>query len=134
MDSSFSRRDLLKAAAGSALFAPAASYARIPGANDRINLAVVGCGNRGYYLMTMFQKLPDVRIAAVCDVFGEKTDRAAQSAEGAAKTGDHRKIVDRRDIDAVVVATPDHWHAQISIDAMKSGKDVYVEKPLIFRQ
>ena len=134
MDSSFSRRDLLKAAAGSALFAPAASYARIPGANDRINLAVVGCGNRGYYLMTMFQKLPDVRIAAVCDVFGEKTDRAAQSAEGALKTGDHRNIIDRRDIDAVVVATPDHWHAQISIDAMKGGKDVYVEKPLIFRQ
>jgi predicted dehydrogenase len=134
MEHSFNRRDLLKAAAGSALFAPAASYGRILGANDRINLGVVGCGNRGYYMMTMFQKLPEIRVTAVCDVFGEKCGRAAQTANGAAQSGDHRKVIERGDVDAVLVATPDHWHAAVSIDAMNAGKDVYVEKPLTFRR
>jgi predicted dehydrogenase len=124
------RRDILKAA----VFAPAASYARIVGANDRVRLGVVGCGNRGAYIMSMFQKQPDVDVAAVCDVFGEKTDRAAQDAPGAMKFADHRKVVERRDIDAVQVTTPDHWHAAVSIDAMNAGKDIYVEKPLTFRR
>ncbi len=124
------RRDLLKTAA----FVPAASYARILGANDRINLAVVGCGNRGYYVMTMFQKPPEIQVTAVCDVWGDKTDRAAQTAQGALKFGDHRRVVERSDVDAVLVTTPDHWHATVSVDAMNAGKDVYVEKPLTFRR
>ena len=128
------RRTFLKNAAASALFAPAASYARILGANDRINLAVVGCGNRGTYMMGMFQQCPEIKVTAVCDVFGEKTDRAAQAAPGALKSGDHRNVVTRRDVDAVLVTTPDHWHAQVAIDAMNAGKDVYVEKPLTFRR
>jgi predicted dehydrogenase len=124
------RRDLLK----TALLAPAASYGSILGANDRINLGVVGCGNRGTYVMGELQKFPEIRVSAVCDVFGEKTDRAAQSAPGAAGFADHRRLVERRDVDAVLVATPDHWHAAIAIDAMNAGKDVYVEKPLTYRR
>ncbi len=116
-----------------ALVAPAASYSRILGANNRINLAVVGCGNRGAYMMSEFQKFPEVRVTAVCDVFGEKVDRAALAAAGAFKCGDHREAVGRKDVDAVLVTTPDHWHAAVSIDAMNNGKDVYVEKPLLFR-
>jgi predicted dehydrogenase len=129
-DSKLNRRDLFKAAA---VFAPAASYARILGANDRINLAVVGCGNRGYYMMTMFQQAAGVNVTAVCDVFGDKTDRAADTAKGASKFSDYRKALERQDVDAVLIATPDHWHAQVSIDAMNAGKDIYVEKPLTFR-
>jgi predicted dehydrogenase len=134
MQRSLNRRDLLKTAAASALIVPAASYARIPGANDRINLAVVGCGNRGFYMMNMFQQFPEVKVTAVCDVFGEKCERAALSANGAAQFADHRKVMERKDVDAVLVATPDHWHAAVSIDAMNAGKDVYVEKPLTFRR
>lgn len=133
MTSVQTRRDFLTRAAALAVSAPASSYSRVLGANDRINLAVVGCGNRGYYMMTEFQKFPELRVAAVCDVFGEKADRAAQAAPGAVKTGDHRAVVDRNDVDAVLVATPDHWHAAVAIDAMNAGKDVYVEKPLLFR-
>jgi predicted dehydrogenase len=112
--------------------ATAASQARILGANERINVAVVGVGNRGYYLAEVIQKFPDAKITAVCDVFGEKCDRAAQIAPGAVTRADHRQVVERRDVDVVVVATPDHWHADICIDALNAGKDVYVEKPMTF--
>ena len=124
------RRTFLRTAA---MGATAASYSRILGANDRVRLGVVGCGNRGYYMMTMFQKVPEIEVAAVCDVFGEKAGRAAQAAPDAFQCGDHRKLMDDRSIDAVLVATPDHWHVPVTIDAMNAGKDVYVEKPLIFR-
>ncbi len=125
---------MLRAGATAAVPISAGSYSRILGANDRINVAVVGCGNRGYYLMGVFQKFPDVQIMAVCDVFGEKCDRAAAAANGAARAADHRRVIERKDVDAVVVATPDHWHAPICVDAMNAGKHVYVEKPLTFRR
>jgi predicted dehydrogenase len=134
MPHALSRRDLLKTAGVAALPASAASRARIRGANDRLNLGVVGCGNRGYYIMTEFQKFPNVRVTAVCDVFGEKAERAAHDAPGAVQLGDHRRLIERKDVDMVLVTTPDHWHAAVSIDAMNAGKDVYVEKPLMFRR
>ncbi len=127
------RRDFLKAAAASAFLAPAASYSRILGANDRIQLALVGCGNRGLYMMQTFQKFPEVHVTAVCDVFGEKSERAVQSAPGAVKFADHRPVMDRKDVDAVLIATPDHWHVPVSIDAMSAGKDIYVEKPMMYK-
>jgi predicted dehydrogenase len=111
----------------------AASYARIAGANDRIGVALIGCGNRGNYLMSLFQKVAGVRVSAVCDVFGEKAQKSAHDADDADHYADHRKLLERSDLDAVIVATPDHWHAPVSIDAMNAGKDVYVEKPLLFR-
>lgn len=134
MEHAIRRRDILRVAGGAAISLSAASYARILGANDRIHVAVVGCGNRGTYMMSMFQKFPDVQVTAVCDVFGEKCDRAAQDAPGALQCGDHRRAIERPDVDAVLIATPDHWHAAIAMDAMNAGKDVYVEKPLTFRR
>ncbi len=123
------RRGFLRAGVARAT---ATSYSRILGANDRIRLAVAGCGNRGYYMMTKFQSFPGVEIAAVCDVFGEKADKARQAAPTAVKVADHRAIFEHP-VDAVLITTPDHWHAPIAIDAMNAGKDVYVEKPLMFR-
>jgi predicted dehydrogenase len=120
------RRDLLRSA--SAL--TALSYSRVLGANDKIQLGVVGCGERGRWDMTNFQKNPAVEVTAVCDIYGEQIDKARQTATHARNFTDHRKLLEMKEVDAVLVATPDHWHAAIAIDALNSGRDVYVEKPL----
>ena len=133
MNSRMSRRHLLKTVGTGVVSFSAASYSHILGANDRVNLGVIGCGNRGSYLMQVFQQSPAVKVAAVCDVFGQKAIRAQQSAPGARTFGDHREMLEQKDVDIVLVATPDHWHTAASIDSMNAGKDVYVEKPLTFR-
>lgn len=125
------RRDLFRAAGSAAL--SAASYSRVLGANDAFNLGVIGCGNRGLYMMQVFQRAPGVRVTAVSDVFGQKAARARGAAPASSIFADHRALLERRDVNAVLVTTPDHWHAAVSIDAMLAGKDVYVEKPLTFR-
>ncbi len=124
------RRDLFRAAATSAVALTAASYSRILGANDRINLGVIGCGARGLSDMRDFQKNPSVAVTAVCDIYGAQTDQALQRAPGAQGFSDHRKLLELKNVDAVLIATPDHWHAGTTIDALNAGKDVYVEKPL----
>ncbi|HWQ56313.1 MAG TPA: Gfo/Idh/MocA family oxidoreductase [Bryobacteraceae bacterium] len=106
---------------------------RIAGANDRINLGLIGAGGRGTGVMGIFQKFPQVRVRAVCDVYGARLRRAQERAQGAEGFGDHRKLLELKDVDAVLIGTPDHWHAAIAIDAMRAGKDVYVEKPLTLR-
>jgi predicted dehydrogenase len=120
------RRDLLRGA--SAL--TALSYSRVLGANDKIQLGVVGCGERGREDMSTFLMNPTVDVTAVCDIYGEQIDKARQQAAHARNFTDHRKLLDMKEVDAVLVATPDHWHAAIAIDALNSGRDVYVEKPL----
>jgi predicted dehydrogenase len=127
------RRDLLRAAGTSALALTAASYSRVMGANDRVNLGLIGAGDRGTYVMTVFQKNASVAVTAVCDVFGDHTDRALTKAPGAKGFTDHRKLLEVRELDAVLVATPDHWHSRTAIDALNAGKDVYCEKPLTLR-
>jgi len=125
---SLPRRQALRAAAVAAL-----SYSRIAGANDRIQLGVAGCGGRGIYVMKRFQAEPGVEVAAVCDVYGERVDKAQQAAPGAKGFSDHRALLGHKPVDAVLVGTPDHWHKDITIDALNAGKDVYVEKPLTLR-
>jgi predicted dehydrogenase len=122
----FSRRTLL----GSMT---AASYSRILGANDRIQLGLIGCGGRGLYVTGLFQK-EQAQVTAVCDVYGQRIDEALQKAPGARSFTDHRKLLEQKDVDVALVATPDHWHADITIDAVHAGKDVYVEKPLTYRR
>ena len=133
-DQAVPRRDLLRTAATGALALTASSYSRILGANDRIEMAVVGCGGRGQYVMSVFQMNPTVHVARVCDVWGDRSAEAANKAAGATQYSDYRKLLDNsKDIDAVLVATPDHWHAQVAIDALNAGKDVYCEKPLTLK-
>jgi predicted dehydrogenase len=124
------RRDFARAAAGAAT---AASYGRVMGANDRIQLGVIGCGGRGRGVMGTFVKTGQVNVAAVCDVYGERIDRARQVATNAKSFGEHRKLLEVKEIDAVLIATPDHWHAQCALDALGAGKDVYCEKPLTLK-
>ena len=100
------------------------------GANERINLGVIGCGSRGLMVLGVFQKDPAIQVTAVCDIYGVQLDRALQRAPGAASFTDHRKLLEATNVDVVLIATPDHWHTAIAIDALNAGKDVYVEKPL----
>ena len=119
------RREGIKAAALTAL-----SYSRVLGANDRIQFGLIGCGERGLYVASFFQKTGEVDVRAVCDVFGDHTDKGVAQAPGAQPFADHRRLLEIAGLDAVLIATPDHWHKAIAIDALNAGKDVYVEKPL----
>ncbi len=123
------RRSFLRKAAGTTSLS-ALSYSRVLGANDRLHLGVIGCGDRGQFDMSQFQKSPDVHVSAVCDIYGQKIDEAKRRATDAASFTDHRKLLETKDLDIVLIATPDHWHAACAIDALNAGKDVYVEKPL----
>ena len=118
------RREFLK---GSAALAPG----RVLGANDRIVVGQIGCGARGLYEVEVCLRTPGVEIAAVADVFEPVVAKTVEKIGGAAKGySDFRRILDRKDIDAVFVSTPDHWHAIATILACQAGKDVYCEKPL----
>jgi predicted dehydrogenase len=119
------RRELAKAAG-----LTAAAYSRVLGANDRIGLGVIGTGGRGVYVMTLFQKNNDVEVRALCDVYRKRIDEAQGKAPDARAFIDHRDLVALREVDAVLIASPDHWHKDHAIDAMNAGKDVYVEKPM----
>src|SRR5687767_11406 len=106
---------------------------RVIGANDRINVGVIGAGGRGTYVGREFARAGEgpgnCRIAAVCDVYQRRVteNKELHKCDGFL---DYREIITRSDIDAVIVATPDHWHAPIALEAMDSGKDVYLEKPM----
>jgi predicted dehydrogenase len=111
----------LAGASGSGMAAP----------SDRVRVGVIGCGGQGRNDLGDFHKNADVEIAAVCDVFRPNLNRAKDMTGGKAEAyTDFRRVLDRKDIDAVVVATPDHWHPLITINACDAGKDVYVEKPI----
>ena len=123
------RRALGKAAAAAAM--TAASATKVRGAGERVRLGFVGVGNRGRQLQQAFAKHGDCEAVAFCDVWQPYLDRAKGDNGGKGDTCvDFRKMYQRKDLDAVVVATPDHWHAIQTIDACDAGMDVYVEKPL----
>jgi predicted dehydrogenase len=109
----------------------AKSFSRVLGANERIHLGIIGSGSRGRSLMGSFNELADeCEFIAVCDVYEPRQNQALKLArEGTKATFDYRQILDNREVDAIVSATPDHWHAQILMDAVQAGKDVYTEKP-----
>jgi predicted dehydrogenase len=120
------------AMAGRAFSANTPTAGRVVGANDRINVAVIGCGGRGTYVGKAFAKYGDQNnshIVAVCDVYTKRRRLNAENHQAKAYA-DYREILARPDIDAVIVATPDHWHAKIALEAMDKGKDVYLEKPM----
>jgi predicted dehydrogenase len=124
------RRTFLKTVAGASL-ATAASCRRVLGASDRVRVAFVGLGLIGKRHLLDFMAEPDVQVAAVCDVYTPYLEEGlATAGSGVTSTRDFRRLLDRSDVDALVVSTPDHWHAPMTILACAAGKDVYVEKPL----
>jgi len=128
------RRDFMKKAAIAAavpMFVNSAAF----GANDRIVMGCIGMGGQGRGDMGGFLGFKQVQVVAVCDVVGRHRDKAKAIVDSRYNSKDCKSYVDfrdittRKDIEAVLIATPDHWHANISIEAMKNGKDVYCEKP-----
>ena len=126
----YSRRQFLnRAAAGLTVLTP---MGKLLGANNDIRIAVIGLGNKGGGHVKGIAKIAGVRIAGVCDVDPKRLEQKGRPCidKGAFATTDAREILDRKDIDAVVIATCDHWHALLAVWACQSGKDVYVEKPV----
>ena len=109
----------------------ALSAGRVLGANERIGVAVIGCGGRGIQVASGMRKGPDTEIRAVCDVYEANAEKAAEklSERRAAMHKDFRRVLEMKDVDAVLVATPDHWHAIPTVLACQAGKHVLVEKP-----
>lgn len=106
-------------------------------ASDKVNVAIIGVGRRGLELVELFCGRNDVNLVAVCDVSTEQTDRAVRMYRTAGNIrprvyGDLRKLYEDKDVDAVAICTPDHWHALATIWACQAGKDVYVEKPVSY--
>jgi predicted dehydrogenase len=124
------RRDFLKTIAGASLVS-AASYRKVPGANERVRVGFIGIGLIGKRHLLDFMAQPDVEVAAICEVYAPRLEEGVATAGGQPTAyKDFRKMLERKDLDAVVVSTPDHWHALMTIMACAAGKDVYVEKPL----
>ena len=103
-------------------------------ASETVNVGVVGCGGRARHLLKALGQIEGLRAAALCDVFAPALDETAPLADKkATRTGRSDDILGEAKLDAVLIATPDHWHAPLTLAAMKAGKDVYVEKPLTHR-
>jgi predicted dehydrogenase len=132
MSKNITRRSFAKAsAAAAALGLSAAPSVRAAGANDRVRLGLIGTANRGGQLLSAIMPHKDAEVVALCDVWKTALDAMAKRLDGRpALYGDFRRLIERKDLDAVVIATPDHWHAIQTIAACGAGKDVYVEKPL----
>ena len=129
---------------------PSITKSRIVGPNDKIKMGFIGIGNRGSQLLNLFMQQPDIEVAALCDIYepyllrdrskvdqrylNDRPGQVPKMEENFAKKpvryNDYRKLLENKDIDAVCIATPDHWHAIMTIEAVRAGKDVYCEKPL----
>lgn len=128
-----SRRNFLQAVATSAAASPATAAQRRGGAKDRIGVGLIGCGNRGSFLGRLVEELgkegEKAGIVAVCDIYRPRREKAAQQFSAKAYRNSTQLLNDRN-VDAVIVATPDRVHAFNSLEAVRAGKDVYCEKPL----
>lgn len=149
--SSKSRRSFLKKAIGTALISgtsPLILHGR-PGkiielkaarqdkkfaANDAINIATIGMGIMGMSNAEVSTKIPGVKLIAACDLYNGRLERTKEKfGKAVITTKDYREILERKDIDAVIISTSDHWHDRIAIEAMNKGKHVYLEKPMVHR-
>ena len=129
------RRCFVAAIAAGAALAPAVRAAGMGAASERVRLGLVGCGGRGRELLSVFCQWPDVEVPVVSDVIEPRMDEAAKILVAAGRKPpervvEHERILDRGDVDPVLIATTQHWHGRPFIQAALAGKAIYVEKPL----
>jgi len=119
---------------GKPVYVAAAPLPQPASPNDRINLGFIGYGIRGCYLMENVKQTQQANLVAVADCYQGHLDRAKERTDDAIETyfAQYKKLLERKDLDAVVIATPDHWHTPIVLDALAAGKDVYIEKPMTY--
>jgi predicted dehydrogenase len=126
----FSRRDFLGAASVATL--TARGYSQVQGANDRLRIGVIGCGGMATGHMRSLVKMKDsdnIDVTAVCDVYDRRAE-AASKLTGGKIVKDYRRLLEDKDIDYVLIATPEHWHCQMTLDAADARKHIYCEKPM----
>src|SRR4051794_5301444 len=126
------RRDFVKAAG--AVAAGAFFPGRVLGANDRVNAAFIGMGKMGRANLGYAMRQENLQVEAVCDIFPRNLQWALETAQKrfpeAKGLKDFREVLADKSVDVVCIATPDHWHPYMTVEACKAGKDVYVEKPI----
>jgi len=120
---------------GKLVAVPPAILPKAASPNDRVNLGFIGFGIRGNILLESAKQTQQANLVEVCDCYQGHLERAKERTDGKIATNfaNYRKLLDRKDVDAVVVATPDHWHMRIVLDSLSAGKDVYIEKPMTYR-
>ena len=123
------RRTFLKATSTTTAALVAAPAIQAQSANEQVIVATIGCGGQGTHHVRSLMGLKDAKLAYVCDVDQQRLAKASELASGAKAVSDFRRILDDKNIDAVTIATPDHWHATAALLALEAGKHVYVEKP-----
>ncbi len=137
-NNAINRRSFLKIAGAGGLAAGGLSRAfaagsGVLGANEKLVTGCIGVGGQGTYLLKLARETRPITVAAVCDVDREHAAKAAEVAgPGVAVFNDYRKLLDCKDIDALIIAVPDHWHAKIAVEACRAGKHLYCEKPLSY--
>ena len=129
---SFTRRDFVRTAAAATSLLSARSYSQVVGAGERIRIGVIGCGGMaGYHMQTLvkMREKDNLDILGVCDIWRKRLDEAVKTT-GGTPYEDYRRLLEIKDIDYVLIATPEHWHARITMDAAAAGKHIYCEKPM----
>jgi len=124
------RRSFLTSVGSGAVLTSSLFAGRLAGANDRVRVGFIGLGRMGRGSLGVCLKMPEIEVAALCDVYQPNLELARKLAPDAKVYPDFRDLIAAQDIDAVCVSTPDHWHAYMAVEACKAGKDVYVEKPI----
>jgi predicted dehydrogenase len=137
MSENINRRRFIAGAGASvagASLLTAKSYGRVIGANERIQMGIIGSGGRGRSVMGSFNKFADqCEFIHVCDVYQPNIDQTLKlSREGAKSTMEYKELLANKDVVAVLNATPDHWHMNVLLDSVAAGKDVYTEKPFAY--
>jgi predicted dehydrogenase len=132
MKQKIERREFVKQSvlASSALAMTAASYGKVLGANDRVRLGIIGPGARGQELMKSFLEAPNAEFVAAADVYRRRFDEIKKFGANIQSHNDHRKLLESKDVDAVIISSPLHTHARHFLDALAAGKDIYCEKTM----
>ncbi len=128
--SEITRRGFIAAAT----VATARAYSQVQGANDRIHIGIIGCGGQAtghMHALVKMRESDNIELLEVCDVYDKRAEAASQLTGGKI-VKDYRRLLDNRDIDYVLIATPEHWHYQMTIDAIDAGKNIYCEKPMTY--